>query len=324
MVNFLIQSFPRVGLAFLMALVINSICFTTLIADELEQHLSEINETDADNIRSKRLPPLLISAGLVYGGSIYALNKAWYQGHERGSFHFQDDFTHWKQMDKFGHAFTTYWSGFYGNSMLQWAAVEREKAIWYGGSAGLLVTIPIEIMDGFSKKWGFSLSDMAANFVGTAMFIGQELILEEQRYQLKLTYSPSGLSKYRPNLLGSNFAEELLKDYNGQTYWLSFPLEVFFKNEGNKIPNWLNIAIGYSGQNMLGATSNPVYVNDIELPELERYRQFYLSPDINFLRLTSELPWLNMTFKAVAFIKVPAPAIEYNKINGFEFHWIHF
>jgi hypothetical protein len=49
--------------------------------------------------------------------------------------------------------------------------------------------------------------------------------------------------QYRPNVLGSSLAEQMLKDYNGQTYWLSVNLHSFYK--GSKIPKWLNLAIGY-------------------------------------------------------------------------------
>jgi hypothetical protein len=41
----------------------------------------------------------------------------------------------------------------------------------------------------------------------------------------------------------------MLKDYNGQTYWLSVNLHSFYK--GSKIPKWLNLAIGYGANGML-------------------------------------------------------------------------
>jgi hypothetical protein len=43
--------------------------------------------------------------------------------------------------------------------------------------------------------------------------------------------------------------EQMLKDYNGQTYWLSVNLHSFYK--GSKIPKWLNLAIGYGANGML-------------------------------------------------------------------------
>jgi hypothetical protein len=48
------------------------------------------------------------------------------------------------------------------------------------------------------------------------------------------------------NVLGSSLAEQMLKDYNGQTYWLSVNLHSFYKN-----PKWLNLAIGYGANGML-------------------------------------------------------------------------
>ena len=46
----------------------------------------------------------------------------------------------------------------------------------------------------------------------------------------------------------------MLKDYNGQTYWLSANLKSFFKK--SNVPTWLNISVGYGAEGMFGATEN--------------------------------------------------------------------
>ena len=50
-------------------------------------------------------------------------------------------------------------------------------------------------------------------------------------------------------LLGSSLPEQILKDYNGQTYWFSANLHSFFKK--SKIPKWFNIAVGYGAEGMI-------------------------------------------------------------------------
>ena len=74
---------------------------------------------------------------------------------------------------------------------------------------------------------GASWGDLIANTSGTFAFISQELFWKEQRIQMKYSFKPSKYAKYRPDLLGSNFLQQSLKDYNGQVYWLSFNINAF-------------------------------------------------------------------------------------------------
>ena len=116
-----------------------------------------------------------------------------------------------------------------------------------------------EILDGFSAEWGASAGDLIANTAGTALFIGQQLGWNDQRFYLKWSYHPNRISRNCPrNMeltnLGKNDLESILKDYNGQTYWLSGNIKSFLPKR-SKFPGWLNVAVGYGGEGMLGATS---------------------------------------------------------------------
>ena len=279
--------------------------------------------TPSDTLNETRLNSFLIASGVGLTGTIVGLNELWYADHARSSFHFQDDIEHWQGMDKLGHATTAYWMGYYGMQSLNWAGVSRNRAVWYGGMYGLPFLTAVEVLDGFSEAWGFSPSDQAANVLGAALLIGQEKAWQEQRFQLKFSFSASGLAEYRPELLGSNFIEESLKDYNAQTYWLSFSANKVVP--GSPLPDWLNISPGYSGNNMLGSVQNPSVNSAGEtLPKLERHPQFYLSLDVNWLNVEVENPYLNNLINALAFIKIPFPAMEYNRKEGIEAHWLYF
>ena len=59
----------------------------------------------------------------------------------------------------------------------------------------------------------------------------------------KFSFHTTKYASLRPNVLGSSLSEEIFKDYNGQTYWLSVNLHSFFKS--SKLPKWLNLAAGY-------------------------------------------------------------------------------
>lgn len=276
---------------------------------------SQIDTTNHSPFNKKRLAIVVSSEAALYAGSLVGLNELWYKDYPRSSFHFFDDSQEWLLMDKVGHVTTSYYVGRVGIGFMKWSGVSRKKAIWYGGMLGSLYQTTIEVLDGYSAEWGFSVGDFAANTAGSLLCIGQELAWDDQRIVLKYSFRQSEYSKYRPEILGSNLQENILKDYNGQTYWLSVN-PYSFMNEGSKFPKWLNIAIGYGADGMTGGDFNPPYINK-EGTQLhfDRYRQFYLSLDVDLTRIKTKSKFLKTVFYSIGFIKIPAPALEFNK-NG--------
>lgn len=259
----------------------------------------------------------------LYGTSLIGLNELWYKNYPRSSFHFFNDNEEWLQMDKAGHATTSYYIGRIGISSLKWAGIERKKAIWFGGMLGSVYQTTIEILDGYSAQWGFSLGDFAANTTGSLLVIGQELLWNEQRVVLKFGFQKSSYASFRPNILGNNLMENILKDYNGQTYWVSVN-PASFLSETTRFPAWLNIAIGYGADGMIGGYRNPPVTDEYgNFLQFERYRQFYLSLDIDLTRIKTRSTFLKGLFTTFGFIKIPAPALEFNKY-GVKGHWIGF
>ena len=92
-------------------------------------------------------------------------------------------------MDKLGHVFTTFLVSNVSNKMWKWAGLSHKKSVIYGAIGGIAYQSIIEIQDGFSEEWGFSLADMGANLIGAAFFVAQELTWEEKRIRLKLVSS---------------------------------------------------------------------------------------------------------------------------------------
>ncbi|MBI2269764.1 MAG: DUF2279 domain-containing protein [Bacteroidetes bacterium] len=255
---------------------------------------------------------IAVEAGL-YAGTLAALGTLWYSNYPRSSFHFFNDNDEWLAMDKAGHVVTAYYIGRTGLNLMKWSGVERKKAIWYGGGVGSLYQSTLEILDGFSSQWGFSVGDLAANTLGSALLIGQELAWDEQRFSFKYSFHQTEYPQYRPNMLGNNFMEQSLKDYNGQTYWLSANVSSFLHKE-NKFPKWLNIAVGYSAEGMTGAMFNPPFDSGGNLlPVFERYRKIYLSLDVDLTRIKTRSHFLKTVFNVIGFIKIPAPALEFSE-----------
>jgi hypothetical protein len=140
---------------------------------------------------------------------------------------------------------------------------------------------------------------------------------------LKYSFHPTKYPAYRPDLLGSGFAEQLIKDYNGQTYWLSGNISSFLPKT-TKFPHWLNVAFGYGAEGMTGASSNSTVYNNQPVPQYDRYRQFYLSMDIDLTRIKTRSKSLKTLLTLISFIKIPCPALEYNTHGKFLFYPIYF
>ncbi len=246
-----------------------------------------------------------------------SLDQLWYSDYPRSSFKTINDSNEWLQMDKLGHVFSSYQLGRLGANTLNWAGVSQKDQLLYGGTLGLGFLTAVEIFDGFSQEWGFSWSDMAANAAGTGLYIGQELLWEEQRILLKYSFHRTRFAQKRPDILGNGLAEEFLKDYNGQTYWLSANVNSFLKT--GSIPNWLNLALGYGAEGMLtGDANDPLF------PDQNRTRQFYLSLDVDLTRIRTNSNVLKTIFSVFNVIKIPFPALEFNNRGRVKWHYIYF
>lgn len=249
--------------------------------------------------------------------ALIGLDQLWYADYPRSNFKTINDSREWLQMDKFGHVFSSYQLGRIGANTLNWAGVNKKDQLLYGSTLGLSFLTAVEVMDGFSEEWGFSWTDMAANVTGTALYVGQELLWKEQRLLLKYSFQRTHFAKQRPDKLGNGYFEEFLKDYNGQTYWLSANINSFLKTD--YIPNWLNLAFGYGADGMLtGEPSDPLLLNQ------NRMRQYYLSLDIDLSRIKTNSNVLKTIFDVFNVIKVPFPTIELNSKGRFKMHYFYF
>lgn len=273
--------------------------------------------TPSDTLNKTRRNTIFISEASIGAITLIGLNQLWYADFERSKFHTINDNNEWLQMDKLGHVFTSYQMGRHGAQLLNWSGVSKRDQLVYGATLGFTFLSAVEILDGYSEEWGFSWGDILANGAGTGLYIGQELLWEEQRIALKYSFHQTKYAKLRPDKLGETYLEQILKDYNGQTYWLSANLHSFFKD--TKIPKWLNIAVGYGGEGMLSGVK---VVDNQVLTNNQRYRQYYLSFDLNLNEIKTKSKLLRSVFDVLNMIKVPLPAIEINK-KGTVFHLFH-
>lgn len=287
---------------------------------------SQVSDTvrlDTNKIHKGRLTGVLAVQGALYVGSLAGLYFAWYRDYPQSTFHLFNDNGEWMQMDKMAHATTAYYISRIGHASYRWAGVDRNHSIWFGGLLGFAYMLNIEILDGFSAEWGFSLGDLAANTTGCVIFMAQQFAWDEQRILLKYSYHPTQYPQYRPDLLGDNLVQNMLKDYNGMTFWLSGNIYSFLP-KSSKFPHWLNVSIGYGAEGMTGAFSNPDGVQGDQIPQFKQYRKFFLSVDVDLTRIPTRSKVLKGIFNVIGFLKIPAPTLEYNTLGQFKFYPFYF
>lgn len=260
----------------------------------------------SDSLNNNRFIGTSIGIGAAWSGSMIYLNEIWYSKVEKSPWNTFDDSGNWLQMDKAGHFYTAYQLNRFVTDMYRWSGVKQQKALWFGAGVSLGFQTTLELLDGFTEEWGWSWSDFTANTLGAGFYTGQELIWKEQRLLPKFSYFPTEFAEVRPETLGSNFAESLLKDYNGQTYWLSFSPSTFFKN--SPIPKWACLSFGYSVHEKL-VGSEPTYVDPITGITYNEQREFLFSLDIDFSRIPVKKPWAKALLKQLNYLKIPFPAL---------------
>lgn len=262
---------------------------------------------------TRRGQTALIAGGVLYGGSLVALDRLWYADHERTGFHFFNDNNEWKQIDKVGHFYSAFHLSSMGHYTARWAGLENNKALLAGALTATLILTPIEVFDGFSDAYGASVGDLVANTAGAALYYGQQKAWGEIIIQPKYSFNRSPYPKQRPDVLGATIIEELLKDYNAQHYWLSIDLSKF-----TSLPKWLNLAVGYGAQGM-------VYARDEQNTAigLSPRRQFYLAIDLDFHEYRMQSKFVNTILYFINMVHLPAPTLELSHGN-LNLHLVHY
>lgn len=226
-------------------------------------------------------------------------------------------------MDKVGHMWDAYNIAKPLGKSFRWSGHDGKKSALYGAGIAFLYQTTIEVLDAFSAEWGFSTGDLICNTSGVGLYLFQELGWKEQRMVLKYSFHRTQYADYRPDLLGKSLPENILKDYNGLTYWLCINPRSFLSNSST-FPAWLSIGLGYGAQGMTGGISNPSVVNGKPIPDFERYRQFYLSLDLDLSRVHFKSRFLTSVARVINIIHLPAPTVEFSRGRKTVFHLLYF
>lgn len=282
------------------------------------------------------------TGAVAYTGTLLTLNNLWYTKYPRTSFHLFDDSREWQQMDKAGHMFTAYFEADWSYHIARWTGMSEKASIWTGALVATGLQATIETLDGFSSEWGFSISDFGSNLAGGILWASQQAGWKEQRIRMKVSSTfrdypdyfltginggSTSLDERAADLFGENILQSFLKDYNAQTIWLSVNLHSFMKEE-SRFPKWLNVAVGYGAENMYGGFKNEWEKNGeryvLSTALFPRYRQFYISPDVDLSKIKTKSKFLNTVLCMANIFKIPAPALEMNGKGGVKVKWLYY
>jgi uncharacterized protein YfiM (DUF2279 family) len=303
----------------------NSVCCSVGLAYRLQSAVltllfiissSPLHSQESDSltkVNSKRLKTVIIGSTVAYTGTMIALNSVWYSQYDYQSFQWFNDAAEWKQMDKVGHFYSGFQLSSIGSRSLQWSGVSKKKSDLAGAIASFAVMSSIEVFDGFSAGYGASASDLLANALGSGFYLGQQALWKETRLYPKFSFHRTEYAPQRPETLGSGLLEEMIKDYNGQTYWLSADLDKFIR-----FPKWLNISLGYGAEGMLYANDEDNLANG-----LHPYRQYFIGVDFDLTAIKSRSRAVNTLIYLANMIKLPAPTLEFSngRLKGHFFYF---
>lgn len=268
-----------------------------------------------DSLAIRNAKIVAISDAALYAGSMVGLNHLWFKDCQWIGMHTINDNGDWLQMDKFCHSTTAYHTCLLGDESMRLAGLNSQQSAIYGGAFSLLFMTSIELMDAGYEDWGFSWGDMAADVGGIALYTTQQLLWDEQRISLKYSFHPTEYAQYNPEELGHNLISQSLKDYNGITIWATFNIKELLLDSESSFPEWITVDFGYGAKGM---------VAPLPTTDFDRVRQFYLAPGIDLAKLPVENRYLKALLRALSFIKLPTPALEYNASDKFVWHWLYF
>ncbi|MCU0327857.1 MAG: YfiM family protein [Chitinophagales bacterium] len=288
--------------------------FLFLPAFVLAQH------QELDSFQPKKFTQITLAFTSGFALTQTALYFAWYQSYPQQGFHFRDDLHQWNGSDKMGHAFSAYALSDMLYNGLRYTGVQKKKSAIFGSLTGFMAVNSIEIMDGFSAQWGASMSDVAANALGSGFFLAQQLLFDKQIVMLKFGFRPRAISdpilQARSNELFGSFPAHIIKDYNASSIWACLHLHQF--RPQSKF-GFLGLALGIGSQNLYGAEDNKFKLNGIEYDysSIPRVHEYMLGLDIDWTKIPAKKPWLKTTFKVLNYIRIPLPALQMNSQGEF-------
>lgn len=247
---------------------------------------------------------IITGSSVVSLGSLFVfMNNSWWTNSSK-SFHFDNgrDLRYANNLDKMGHLMVGIIAADAYYDMGKWVGMNDKKAAWFGFAMGTGIQAVIEIKDGFSPKWGFSIVDISAGSFGALMPILKQKSSFFKNTDFKFSYLQRTDKYFSTRNIPRTFFN--IDDYLNQTYWISTNLRYLAGQENTWIPDWLSISIGWG----IEAASWNIHPTD---PGTGGQPEIYLAPDIDLVKLfkPKKMFW-KQTLKRLNYLKFPMPAIQ--------------
>lgn len=240
---------------------------------------------------------------IAYGAAYWLVFKKGWWDDERSHFHFENDFDYALNLDKFGHfaAGVVLGEGFYEG--YRWAGTSEFQAYLFAGLSAMMTHIAIDVKDGYSPEWGFSVFDVLSGTLGGFYPMAERYIPVFKYVDLKWSYWINTKAYYRQSHTGI-----FTDDYCNQTFWASFkPYRLLPAAARAYYPSWLAIAAGLS-------IDEGVFIKHYEGTP---HREVYIALDYDLEAFRPQSRMARTLIKSLNYFKLPAPAIQVYP----EFHW---
>ena len=237
----------------------------------------------------------VMAAGMV---GIHLYQESGWWKYNRTPFHFREDLTYGRSVDKIGHFYGTGLWAFSLRKILGWANVPDRSALLLGSAGAFLFQTFVEVEDGFSA-WGFARVDFLSDLGGALWPIAQYHSDALSRIDIKMSYKPTSLLN-KPS--GGGFAGQkhlVMDDYEGQTFWLALSPDDLLPHAAASVwPDFLDVAVGYG-------------VRDVSSIAGEPYSVVFIGLDYDMKKIIPQTSSFLVTLSDVLnFIHFPAPALR--------------
>jgi len=255
-------------------------------------------------------------SALLFGTSVAAIfivqhqmqqNTIW---KETGPFRILEDWQWTWGLDKAGHFFGGYATSYFFTEILLGIGFSWELGTITGAALGLLYTSYVEVLDGFSKDFGFSPTDFYADFAGAGFHLLQYYIPVLQNFNPKFMY-------VNPAWIGEKHRmphDSFIDDYSAQTFWLSVNVHNLLPEKAKPFwPDWLELTLGYGVFSLCAPGSG--CNTDISIPFSDAAygnRSLLIGLDYNLVKLLPDggsfWNWVKQSINM--FRLLPAPALQ--------------
>ncbi len=253
-------------------------------------------------------------------GSTYAyLETVWWK-HKQTHFHMDGgkDYLYAKNMDKAGHFIGGMFTAQAMKEGFEWAGMKPLPSYLYAGAVGGALQMIIEVKDGFSPSYGFSIGDVAFGTAGSFVPLLKYHYPALDAFTVKLSYYPH-YTYYYDIYPQAN----LIDDYMNQTYWLSLSVNDWLPKHSTveKVwPDFLTITGGMS----IDETWNQYYKGDYHPDDNGKGNfEYFISLDVDWRKILPQHKKATRVLSdALNYIKLPLPALRLGPtVKGYAAYW---